>query len=140
MYDKALGTYLRSQFKTQMLCRNIHSVLKEVKNEVLSKFKGKKNEELDSYGSEKLKWESEVDIPGFEKQIEFDIENLYKLFEMLNKKIDCVVIDECQDFKYNWQEGLQMITIYQEDSNIFYFWYPNQAASKDTWKPLFDAQ
>ena len=57
---------------------------------------------------------------------------------MLNKKIDCVVIDECQDFKYNWQEGLQMITLYQEDSKFFIFGDPNQAASKDTWKPLFD--
>ena len=136
----ALGTYLRSQFKEtdNIYVGNIHSVLKEVKNEVLSKFKGKNNEELDTYASEKLKWESEVDIPGFEKQIEFDIENLYKLFEMLNKKIDCVVIDECQDFKYNWQEGLQMITLYQEDSKFFIFGDPNQAASKDTWKPLFD--
>ena len=116
-----LGTYLRSQFKEtdNIYVGNIHSVLKEVKNEVLSKFKGKNNKELDTYASEKLKWESEVDIPGFEKQIEFDIENLYKLFEMLNKKIDCVVIDECQDFKYNWQEGLQMITLYQEDSKFF---------------------
>jgi len=136
----ALGTYLRSQFKEtdNIYVGNIHSVLKEVKNEVLSKFKAKKNEELDSYDSEKLKWESEVDIPGFEKQIEFDIENLYKLFEMLNKKIDCVVIDECQDFKYNWQEGLQMISLYQEDSKFFIFGDPNQSASKDTWKPLFD--
>ena len=136
----ALGTYLRSQFKEtdNIYVGNIHSVLKEVKNEVLSKFKGKNNKELDTYASEKLKWESEVDIPGFEKQIEFDIENLYKLFEMLNKKIDCVVIDECQDFKYNWQEGLQMISLYQEDSKFFIFGDPNQAASKDTWKPLFD--
>ena len=39
----ALGTYLRSQFKEtdNIYVGNIHSVLKEVKNEVLSKFKGK---------------------------------------------------------------------------------------------------
>lgn len=137
---RALGTYLRSQFKEtdNIYVGNIHSVLREVINEVRSKFEEEKNEEFDAYVLEKLKWESEVDISGFDKVIEFDIENLYKLFEMLNMKIDCVIIDECQDFKYNWQEGLQMITLYQEDSKFFIFGDPNQAASKDTWKPLFD--
>tara|TARA_B100002019_G_scaffold76718_1_gene66237 strand:- start:8529 stop:10265 length:1737 start_codon:yes stop_codon:yes gene_type:complete len=66
---------------------------------------------------------------------EFDnylVENLYVIHDLLEIRIDCVIIDECQDFKEDWQVALSMIQD-EKDKKFFMFGDPEQTAIEN-WK------
>ena len=66
---------------------------------------------------------------------EFDnylVENIYIIHDLLDINLDCVIIDECQDFKEDWQIALSMIQD-RQGKKFFMFGDPEQTAIEN-WK------
>ena len=66
----------------------------------------------------------------------FEAQNLYRLFEILDIKINTVLIDECQDFSLEAQEGISLLNLYSDEPKFYMFGDPNQTQLSE-WKPLF---
>tara|TARA_B100001250_G_C19813686_1_gene797071 strand:+ start:3451 stop:5148 length:1698 start_codon:yes stop_codon:yes gene_type:complete len=135
-FTKKLGEHLKDQLKhlpeNRIYVGNIHSVYRNV-NKMLDDFKPANNEDkekYDKYYQDLRKWALKP------AEYDFWIQNLHRAFDILDIKIDTVIIDECQDFEYEWQESLSLVNLYNEKGKFYIFGDPKQSPIEN-WEPAF---
>ena len=137
-HTQNLGDYLKKTFSEykKIYVGNIHALLREVNNLVTSHsafgLEKQKEKDYNLYTRELSNWKAENNNESFD----FEVQNLYRLFEILDIKLDAVLIDECQDFSLETQEALSLTNLYSGDPKFYIFGDPNQSQQLD-WKPLF---
>ena len=136
-YTQNLGEYLKSEFSQyeNIFTGNIHSLLREIFSLVGGKMpfdNEDKKKKFSEYTNDMNSW---INDNGTDTFI-FEAQNLYRLFEILDIKINTVLIDECQDFSLEAQEGISLLNLYSDEPKFYMFGDPNQTQLSE-WKPLF---
>ena len=136
-YTQNLGEYLKSEFSQyeNIFTGNIHSLLREIFSLVSGKMpfdNEDKKKKFEEYTNDMNSW---INDNGTDTFI-FEAQNLYRLFEILDIKINTVLIDECQDFSLEAQEGISLLNLYSDEPKFYMFGDPNQTQLSE-WKPLF---
>ena len=129
-----------------LLVGNIFSVLRKMDidlEEKATSFIGEKAIEYKSYvndfenffqanKSELLKFSTNK----INLKTSFQLSNLYRCLDLLDIKLDAVVIDECQDFEPEWLSHLKE-NLYNAESKFYMFGDPNQSLIEN-WEPIFE--
>ena len=136
-YTQNLGEYLKSEFSQyeNIFTGNIHSLLREIFSLVSGEMpfdNEDKKKKFEEYTNDMNSW---INDNGTDTFI-FEAQNLYRLFEILDIKINTVLIDECQDFSLEAQEGISLLNLYSDEPKFYMFGDPNQTQLSE-WKPLF---
>ena len=136
-YTQNLGEYLKSEFSQyeNIFTGNIHSLLREIFSLVSGEMpfdNEDKKKKFEEYTNDMNSW---IIDNGTDTFI-FQTQNLYRLFEILDIKINTVLIDECQDFSLEAQEGISLLNLYSDEPKFYMFGDPNQTQLSE-WKPLF---
>lgn len=128
-----------------LLVGNIFSVLRKLDTgleEKASSFNGEKAIEYNSYKNDFEKFvqanKSELlfSTNNINLKTSFQLSNLYRCLDLLDIKLDAVVIDECQDFEPEWLSHLKE-NLYNAESKFYMFGDPNQSLIEN-WEPIFD--
>ena len=136
-YTQNLGEYLKSEFSQyeNIFTGNIHSLPREIFSLVSGNMpfdNEDKKKKFEEYTNDMNSWKNDNGTDTFI----FEAQNLYRLFEILDIKINTVLIDECQDFSLEAQEGISLLNLYSDEPKFYMFGDPNQTQLSE-WKPLF---